>query len=130
IWDYWNAVGIAQVREVSTRRNYYSTNIFSDYSMDLSDGHHFTFLAGMNVEYEKYKGLTATRDGLLSIEVPTIGMTTLNPQILGDLMDWANTGVFGRINYNYKERYLFEANGRYDGSSRFVGDKRWGFFPS
>lgn len=34
------------------------------------------------------------------------------------------------INYNYKERYLLEINGRYDGSSRFIGDKRWGFFPS
>ncbi|HAC20884.1 MAG TPA: SusC/RagA family protein, partial [Porphyromonadaceae bacterium] len=37
---------------------------------------------------------------------------------------------FGRINYNYKERYMVELNGRYDGTSRFVGDKRWNFFPS
>ena len=37
---------------------------------------------------------------------------------------------FGRIAYNYKGRYLFEANARYDGSSRFTGSNRWGFFPS
>lgn len=37
---------------------------------------------------------------------------------------------FGRANYSYKDKYLLEANARYDGSSRFTGDKRYGFFPS
>ena len=37
---------------------------------------------------------------------------------------------FGRIAYDYKGRYLFEANARYDGSSRFADDNQWGFFPS
>ena len=37
---------------------------------------------------------------------------------------------FGRLNYNYKERYLLEANVRYDGSSRLAPDKRWRAFPS
>ena len=37
---------------------------------------------------------------------------------------------FGRINYNYKERYLLEANVRFDGSSRFAKGNRWGIFPS
>lgn len=39
-------------------------------------------------------------------------------------------GFFGRLNYNYAERYLLEVNARYDGSSRFRGQNRWGFFPS
>ena len=38
--------------------------------------------------------------------------------------------IFGRINYDYDGRYLLEVNGRYDGSSRFASDHRWGFFPS
>ena len=38
--------------------------------------------------------------------------------------------VFGRFNYNYKERYLFEANMRYDGTSRISSENRWGIFPS
>jgi TonB-linked SusC/RagA family outer membrane protein len=37
---------------------------------------------------------------------------------------------FGRLNYSYDDKYLFEANGRYDGSSKFTGDKRYSFFPS
>lgn len=44
--------------------------------------------------------------------------------------EWALRSFFGRINYNYKERYLFEANIRYDGSSRFAKGHRWGLFPS
>lgn len=44
--------------------------------------------------------------------------------------DWALRSFFGRINYNYKERYLFEANIRYDGSSRFGKGHKWGVFPS
>ena len=43
---------------------------------------------------------------------------------------WATRGFFGRINYDYDGRYLLELNGRYDGSSRFAADHRWGFFPS
>ena len=39
-------------------------------------------------------------------------------------------GLFGRLNYNYKERYLLEVNARYDGTSRFMEDKRWNVFPS
>ena len=39
-------------------------------------------------------------------------------------------GFFGRMNYNYAERYLLEVSGRYDGTSRFPKNHRWGFFPS
>ena len=44
--------------------------------------------------------------------------------------EWAIMSVFGRLNYNYKERYLFEANMRYDGTSRIASENRWGVFPS
>lgn len=42
----------------------------------------------------------------------------------------ATAGFFGRLNYDYLEKYLLEVNLRYDGSSRFRSDSRWGFFPS
>ena len=57
-------------------------------------------------------------------------VTTSEQKVSGGRAENAVAGFFGRINYNYKERYMIELNGRYDGSSRFVGDKRWGFFPS
>jgi TonB-linked SusC/RagA family outer membrane protein len=43
---------------------------------------------------------------------------------------WALRSVFGRMNYVFRERYLFEANARYDGSSRFAEGRRFGLFPS
>lgn len=44
--------------------------------------------------------------------------------------EWATTGFFGRVNYDYKGRYLAEVNMRYDGTSRFLRDNRWNLFPS
>jgi len=48
----------------------------------------------------------------------------------GNLSEWALASFFGRINYQFLDRYLFEANLRYDGSSRFAEGNRWGLFPS
>ena len=47
----------------------------------------------------------------------------------GGHAQWALQSFFGRLNYNFKERYLFEANVRFDGSSRFAKGNRWGIFP-
>ena len=44
--------------------------------------------------------------------------------------EWGLMSFFGRVNYAYASKYLFEANLRYDGSSRFAPQKRWGLFPS
>ena len=53
-----------------------------------------------------------------------------NQKATGSANEYALQAVFGRFNYNFKERYLFEANLRYDGSSRFAEGYRWGAFPS
>ena len=48
----------------------------------------------------------------------------------GGASDWSMASFYGRFNYDYDDKYLFEATGRYDGSSRFVDGQKWGFFPS
>ncbi len=53
-----------------------------------------------------------------------------NQKAYGWASDWALQSFFGRINYDYQGKYLFEANMRYDGSSRFAKGNRWGLFPS
>lgn len=45
-------------------------------------------------------------------------------------LNWAMLSYIFRVNYSFKDRYLLEVNGRYDGTSRFKGNQRWGFFPS
>lgn len=48
----------------------------------------------------------------------------------GNFEEWGLRSYFGRVQYSFKDKYLFEANARYDGSSRFPESKKYGFFPS
>lgn len=124
------AAGASKVNEYNFKENYYSTNVYSDYFKQFDSGHYFKVMAGFNSELYKTRSLNGEKSTLISSSVPTIDTATENPQASGGYADNAVAGFFGRINYNYKERYMVEVNGRYDGSSRFIGDKRWGFFPS
>ena len=128
----WNggALGLSQVNEYSYKENYYTTNIYSDYFKQFDSGHYFKVMAGFNSELYKTRYVQAQKSTLISSSVPTINTATEDPKAWGGYAHNAVAGFFGRINYNYKDRYMVEANGRYDGSSRFIGDKRWGFFPS
>jgi hypothetical protein len=93
--------------------------------------HQLKLMVGGNMEISKYTKLGASRDELL---VPGLSDLNLavgqNQTIVGGGYEWATTGVFSRINYNYKEKYLLEINGRYDGTSKFPTSKQFGFFPS
>jgi TonB-linked SusC/RagA family outer membrane protein len=133
IWDTGVGnypAGTSRVNENYIKYNYYSTNIYSDYSKTLKSGLSYKILLGFNAELNKNNGISAQKDGLISPNVPTINTSTTNPVATGSYDQYAVAGFFGRLNLNYKDRYLFEANGRYDGSSRFIRGKRWGFFPS
>ena len=59
-----------------------------------------------------------------------MNLATGEQTVNGDQSSWAVQGVFGRINYDFDERYLFEVSGRYDGSSKFASGKRFALFPS
>lgn len=95
--------------------------------------HDLTALAGAERYYWNVKGFSATRIGLLDLSLPdfTAALDKLEPRLGGTAeQDYAVVSYFGRLNYAYKNRYLFEANVRRDGSSRFGPDNRWGTFPS
>lgn len=87
-------------------------------------------MGGFNAELFRPSGMTGFGTDLISSNVPSLGLTQDNQKASAWARERAIAGFFGRVNYNYKERYMLEANLRYDGSSRFVGDKRWGLFPS
>ena len=128
---YWEGAGATKIYEYNNKSDYFGTNIYSDYSFKLNDAHSFKLLAGFNSELNKYRDLGASRRGLITPLIPTINTATTDSKAeLGGYGHWATAGFFGRINYDYLGRYLLELNGRYDGSSRFLRDKRWNFFPS
>ena len=122
--------GQSRVNEYGYKESYYATNIYTDYSKTFKSGHYFKVLLGFNAEKYSTRSITGQRDGLISPEVPTLNTAVDADIATGGYAHNAVAGFFGRINYAYKDRYMAEINGRYDGSSRFVGDKRWGFFPS
>lgn len=82
----------------------------------------------MNTEEYIVRSLSAQRSDVISGLIPEISASVGEDKINNDdnnptqYRNWATAGFFGRINYSYKERYLFEANLRYDGSSRFLRD--------
>lgn len=123
------AAGDSRVSEGAYKDNFYSFNGYTDFSKTLG-GHYFKVLGGFNAELMKTRGVFGTADDLISSTVPTLNTASENMKTGGGYSEWATAGFFGRFNYNYKERYIAEINARYDGVSRFIGSKRWGFFPS
>ena len=92
--------------------------------------HNFNVLVGFNQEEHNSDEFSTSRNGQISNSVKTLSSgdasTASNDE---DGTTWALQSYFGRVNYNFEEKYLFEANLRYDGTSRFLNDK-WGAFPS
>ena len=127
-WD-GRAAGATEVQDGRDSEDYFSTNIFTDYSKTIN-GHYFKVLAGFNAELYRSSGLSGFGENIITPTVPELSTTQDNQSTSNSASELAIAGFFGRINYNWNERYIFEANLRYDGSSRFIGDKRWGLFPS
>ena len=128
--DGSRAAGATSVAEQSWRDNYLTGNLYSDYFKQFDSGHYFKVMAGFNAELMKSRDIKGIMDNLITPDLPTLNTATENPRTSGGYSHWATVGFFGRLNYNYKEKYLFEFNLRYDGTSRFLGDQRWGTFPS
>jgi TonB-linked SusC/RagA family outer membrane protein len=109
--------------------SYQLFNIVTSYEFKIKE-HYFKPLLGYEQEGNYYSSLSATGGNLISEDVPSIS-TALGDKTVDDAIShWATQGIFGRLNYNYKEKYLLEISARYNGSSRFAKDSRWGFFPS
>lgn len=93
--------------------------------------HDLTFLVGYENFYSKYESMGASRDQYLFDTYPYLnqGPATLRDNF-GSAYETAYRSYFGRITYSFKDKYLFQANVRRDGSSRFNEAYRWGVFPS
>jgi len=116
-------------------QNYVRTtwNVYGTYEDTFNDAHHVTAMAGFNYDAYHYKRVYAKGYDLITTELSDLALIsteTRQPEVGGNQSAWRNAGFFGRINYDYKGRYLFETSARYDGSSRFALGHRWGFFPS
>ena len=110
---------------------YQNINLYTEYENTFSSDHYFKAMLGFNQEENKYDYFSAQNNQLISSAVGYLDQTTgTTPNVGGRGYEWAIRGFFYRLNYSYKQRYLLELDGRYDGSSRFPPNDHYGFFPS
>lgn len=105
-------------------------NAFSTYNLNLENGHDFKFMVGSNLvsDYGKYNWTQKTN--LLDLSNPQFDLASGTVTGSGGTFWTSQVGFFGRVNYAFKNKYLLEANARYDGSSKFVDDLIWRWFTS
>ena len=134
--SYATGAGANRLDEAVNTNQYYSTNIFGTYDDTFNQAHHLSVVGGMNYEAWKNKNISAYGENLVSTDLDDLDLVGQNAEgatitgVGGGQNEYALLGIFGRINYDYKSRYLFEVSGRYDGTSRFASGSRWGLFPS
>jgi TonB-linked SusC/RagA family outer membrane protein len=101
------------------------------YTKSIGD-HNFKIMGGTQAEYNKSQSQAGSRNTPYSSNVTQelnagpAGSQTAS----GTSSEWALESFYGRLNYSYQEKYLLEANARYDASSRFPPGNKWGLFPS
>ena len=139
-WDYKKyriGYGPNDVRELGNTAvyryrmdyDYQVLNLYASLNKQFKD-HQFSGIIGYNQEsYDFYRVNTSITD-VISSSLPSISLALGSTNTSDSYAGWAVQGVFGRLNYIFKDKYIVEFNGRYDGSSRFPENDRFGFFPS
>jgi TonB-linked SusC/RagA family outer membrane protein len=129
-WAYYYS-DLSKLTLTETPTFAYRWTFETDLSWNHTYGKHdLSALVGFESQYYNYHKLSAAKTGFITDALTEMDVVTTMKDISGTQYDYASASVFGRINYAYDNRYLFEANMRYDGSSRFARQSRWGLFPS
>lgn len=114
----------------SITEDYIVYDVFANFNKKFAKFHDVSIVAGFNQEEYSYDKFLAGRDKLISTSLPSHQLATGEKTTSEKLESWALRGAFYRLNYTFKNKYIVETNGRYDGSSRFPKNDRFGFFPS
>lgn len=105
------------------------TNHTLSYGLDLSTVHHFEALVGVEAQRNTFE-----QNSVSASTFPNDIVRTINAGVItggSSFQDeWALASYFGRVNYTFRDKYLFNASIRRDGSSRFGQSQRYGTFPS
>jgi len=124
----WNATN--NLTETRNESHHTTTQFLINYSKSLGN-HNLNSMAGYEDYYAYGELLNASSSQMELASYPYLDLG--NPNFLvngGNASENAYRSYFGRIIYNYNKKYLLQGNIRYDGSSRFASEYRWGIFPS
>jgi TonB-linked SusC/RagA family outer membrane protein len=99
-----------------------------NYNKNVGEDHNFAVLLGQSFETSDYNDITVAGTGFVSDDLKNVGSAATKTTTDATGTNWALSSFFGRVNYRLKDKYLFEANLRRDGSSRFGQGSRYGNF--
>ena len=123
-------LGPSELKHKMGKTIYKTFQATAEYNKTIGE-HTFGILAGYSWEQEDYRYVQGSRDKFPGNDLPYLNAGSPdNQKSEGTGNAWAIQSGFGRLRYNFNERYLFESTVRYDGSSRFPQSKKFGFFPS
>jgi len=121
--------GVSQQTNYSFQWNWYNT---LTYAASFADVHNLDVIVGTEAIENKYRNMGAGRSQYFSHEPEYMQLSSgeINQTNYGSGSEWALFSIFGRVNYDYKSKYLLEATVRRDGSSRFGEENRFATFPA
>ena len=137
IISWYDYAGTTNISNIPSRSSYqrgnkkeanYALNAFAEYSKTFSGNHELKVMAGTQYERYEYNRFIAKALDIPVGVPPSLSLSTgdaTSKTVAEAQFHKALAGYFGRLNYTYKSKYLFEANARYDGSSRFDEVNRW-----
>ncbi|MGN7786525.1 SusC/RagA family TonB-linked outer membrane protein [Niabella sp. 22666] len=110
---------------------YYNLSSYLEYSRKFNTDHELKVMAGTQYDRQEYNRFLGRTLDIVPGVPPSLSNSFGDPaskSVAEAQYHSALAGYFGRLNYTYLNKYLFEANARYDGTSRFIEDDRWKFF--
>ena len=137
VWNFRTDQIIAQMElnsgrsaTVAQNQDYQlNTNLLLEYTKNIGN-HNLKAMGGYETLQYRADNINVTREQFPNNEVQGVNAGLNLVAGGGTIAEWTMESYFGRLNYNFKDKYLFEANVRADGSSRFKKGNRWGYFPS
>ena len=114
----------------STDNYVFSIQNTATYRPDWGEDHVLEVLLGQSYEGVRQEILAAAGDGYANDLIPTLNNAN-NPTLASTTIgESATASFFGRTQYSFRDKYLLSISARYDGSSRFGSNRRWGLFPA
>jgi TonB-linked SusC/RagA family outer membrane protein len=123
-----NGTGRASVRGFN--ETLWLTENYLTYDFRLGNGHNFQALAGASFQESQWESSFSYVAGFESERIRTLNGGAQILSSTSDAQSWGIASYFGRLNYNFNEKYLLSFNYRVDGSSRFGANNKYGHFPS
>ncbi len=131
IYEDRPSTSMQSFRQRNNRSKQYTLYGTVNYLKTLNEVHNLNLLGGYSQESYKYEQIEGYRTGYTVTDMWYLSMGPTPAQTNNSSVnEWALMSFFGRLNYDYLQKYLFEANVRYDGTSRLPDTGRWGVFPS